>query len=67
MPCGLFESPTYLAFGKVTQVRLFFWVIKILATTVGETAADLLPVGLDRGLVTTFLVMSAAFAVGLVC
>ncbi|MDQ1663639.1 MAG: hypothetical protein QOJ68_3619, partial [Blastococcus sp.] len=25
---------------KVPEVTVFFWVIKILATTVGETAAD---------------------------
>lgn len=51
---------------KVPQVTLFFWIIKILATTVGETA-DLLPVRLDLGLVTTSLVMRAVFAVALVC
>jgi uncharacterized membrane-anchored protein len=27
---------------KVPEVTLFFWVIKVLATTVGETAADYL-------------------------
>lgn len=27
---------------KVPQVTLYFWVIKILCTTVGETAADYL-------------------------
>ena len=27
---------------KVPEVTLYFWVIKILATTVGETAADYL-------------------------
>jgi len=26
---------------KVPEVTLFFWIIKIMATTVGETAADL--------------------------
>ena len=25
---------------KVPEVTIFFWIIKILATTVGETAAD---------------------------
>jgi uncharacterized membrane-anchored protein len=25
---------------KVPQVTIFFWIIKIMATTVGETAAD---------------------------
>src|SRR2546423_9101601 len=27
---------------KVPEVTIFFWVIKILATTIGETAADYL-------------------------
>ena len=27
---------------KVPEVTLFFWIIKILCTTVGETAADFL-------------------------
>ena len=27
---------------KVPEVTLYFWVIKILCTTVGETAADFL-------------------------
>jgi uncharacterized membrane-anchored protein len=50
---------------KVPQVTVFFWVIKILATTVGETAADFLS-GLGLGLVGTTIVMSLAFAVVLV-
>ena len=27
---------------KVPEVTVFFWIIKVMATTVGETAADLL-------------------------
>ena len=27
---------------KVPEVTLYFWIIKILCTTVGETAADFL-------------------------
>ncbi|MGW3248082.1 hypothetical protein ACWDAS_36810, partial [Streptomyces sp. NPDC001070] len=27
---------------KVPEVTVYFWVIKVLCTTVGETAADLL-------------------------
>ena len=29
---------------KVPEVTIYFWVIKVLATTVGETAADFLRV-----------------------
>jgi uncharacterized membrane-anchored protein len=37
---------------KVPEVTLFFWVIKIMSTTVGETGADYLAVhvGLGRGI-----------------
>ena len=35
---------------KVPEVTLFFWVIKVLATTVGETAADYLNDKLGLGL-----------------
>lgn len=38
---------------KVPVVLLFFWVIKIMATTVGETAADFLAGNLGLGLANT--------------
>lgn len=50
---------------KVPQVTLFFWVIKILATTVGETAADFLNTQLKFGLTKTTLVMGAFLAIAL--
>lgn len=43
---------------KVPEVTLVFWVIKILATTVGETAADFLNIRLGFGLTGTSIVMS---------
>jgi uncharacterized membrane-anchored protein len=42
---------------KVPEVTLFFWIIKIMATTVGETAADLLNTNLNLGLAITSIVM----------
>lgn len=51
---------------KVPEVTLYFWVIKILCTTVGETAADYLNVDLGFGLTVTTYVMSALLAVALV-
>lgn len=38
---------------KVPEVTLFFWLIKMMSTTVGETAADYLNVNLDWGLTAT--------------
>lgn len=46
---------------KVPEVTVFFWIIKILATTVGETFADFLAGNLGLGLIGTTLVMSAVF------
>jgi uncharacterized membrane-anchored protein len=38
---------------KVPEVTFFFWLIKIMCTTVGETAADYLNVNLGFGLTNT--------------
>ncbi|KAE8959386.1 hypothetical protein PF011_g30452, partial [Phytophthora fragariae] len=35
---------------KVPQVTIFFWIIKVLATTVGETFADFLNSNIGLGL-----------------
>jgi len=47
---------------KVPEITLYFWIIKILCTTVGETAADFLNVQLKLGLIVTTYVMSALLA-----
>ena len=51
---------------KVPEVTLWFWVIKILCTTVGETFADYLNETLGFGLTNTTVVMSAALVVAMV-
>ena len=51
---------------KVPQVTLFFWVIKIMATTVGETAADFLNTNLNLGLTNTSILMGALLLAALV-
>lgn len=51
---------------KVPEVTIYFWLIKVLATTVGETAADLLSVRLNLGLSTTSAIMTLVFVIGLV-
>ena len=45
---------------KVPEVTLFFWVIKIMCTTVGETAADYLNDNLGFGLTNTTYVAGRA-------
>ena len=44
---------------KVPEITLIFWIIKVLATTVGETAADFLSETLKLGLTGTSYVMGA--------
>lgn len=51
---------------KVPEVTLFFWIIKILCTTIGETAADFLNTNLNLGLTGTTLVMGVLLAAILV-
>ena len=48
---------------KVPEVTLYFWLIKVLCTTVGETFADYLNETLGFGLTKTTLVMGVAFLV----
>jgi uncharacterized membrane-anchored protein len=48
---------------KVPEVTLYFWIIKILATTVGETAADYLNDTLGFGLSNTTYVTGALLVV----
>jgi uncharacterized membrane-anchored protein len=48
---------------KVPEVIAIFWIIKVLATTVGETAADYLNETLGFGLTNTTLVTAALFVV----
>jgi uncharacterized membrane-anchored protein len=51
---------------KVPEVTVYFWVIKILCTTVGESFADYINETLGFGLTNTTLVFSAALVAALV-
>ena len=51
---------------KVPEVTVYFWVIKVLCTTVGETAADFLNVNLNFGLTGTSVVTGILLAIALV-
>ena len=51
---------------KVPEVTLYFWVIKILCTTVGETAADYLNENLGFGLTNTTYLVGALLIAALV-
>jgi uncharacterized membrane-anchored protein len=51
------SSSQWTLWNKVPAVLLSFWMIKIMATTVGETAADYLNTTLDIGLTNTSWIM----------
>ena len=51
---------------KVAQVTLAFWLMKICATTLGETAGDLLSMTLDVGYAVSSLLLIGLFLVTLV-
>jgi uncharacterized membrane-anchored protein len=43
------QNSTSITLRKVAEVTLIFWVMKICATTLGETAGDLLSMTLNVG------------------
>ncbi|MFO0874105.1 MAG: hypothetical protein U0575_09060 [Phycisphaerales bacterium] len=53
--------------GKLAAVTFLFWVMKICATTLGETAGDLLSMTLDIGYIASSAILLSLFVVVLVC
>ncbi|MCP1457695.1 COG4705 family protein [Pseudomonas kilonensis] len=51
---------------KLPQITLAFWVMKICATTLGETAGDLLSMTLDVGYAISSLILISVFVLTLV-
>jgi uncharacterized membrane-anchored protein len=47
---------------KVPEVTVYFWIIKVLCTTVGETASDFLKSTVNLGLTVTTIITAAALA-----
>lgn len=56
-------SSSSLPYNRVPRVTFDFWIVKLMAVTVGETAADFLATNLGFGLPTTSWIMSG-FLVG---
>ena len=50
------------ALTKVPEVTLIFWVIKIAATTLGETAGDALSMSLNLGYLSSTIIYALIFA-----
>ncbi len=47
---------------KVPEITIWFWIIKILCTTVGESFADWVAVDLNVGLINTTVIFSVVLA-----
>jgi uncharacterized membrane-anchored protein len=60
------RTRTRLMLNKVPEVTVYFWVIKILCTTVGESFADYINETLGFGLTNTTVVFSLALVAVLV-
>lgn len=58
------ESTGIRMLSKVPEITVYFWIIKVMATTVGETGADFLSINLDAGpFVTSIVVVALLVAV----
>jgi uncharacterized membrane-anchored protein len=57
--------PSRRLLNKVPEVTVYFWIVKVLCTTVGESAADFLDVNLNFGLTDTSLVTGVLLAIAL--
>ena len=53
-------------YNRVPRVTVDFWLIKLMAVTMGETAADYLNVQLGLGLSLTSVLMTVVLIVALV-
>ncbi len=51
-----------LGLSKVPEVTLTFWVIKVLATTLGETGGDAVSMSMNLGYITASLIFLVIFA-----
>ena len=60
------QSGAQVMLNKVPEITLFFWIIKILCTTVGETGADFLNTKLNFGLDGVTLIIGAMLGVTLI-
>lgn len=60
------QHPAAPSHNRVPDVTVDFWLIKLMAVTMGETAADYLAVNLGLGLTVTSLIMTGVLIAALV-
>ena len=51
---------------KVAQITIYFWIMKICATTLGETGGDMVSMTMNVGYATSSLILLSVFLVALV-
>src|SRR6476620_10961946 len=59
------QNKMKILLNKVPQVTIFFWIIIVLCTTVGETFADFINFNIGLGLTFTTIIMGIAFFIAL--
>jgi len=59
-------SPREHALSKVPEVTLIFWVIKIAATTLGETAGDAVSMSMNLGYLVSTAIFGTIFVVAVI-
>jgi uncharacterized membrane-anchored protein len=64
-PATVRQQP-YAVVNKVAEVTLYFWIMKVIATTLGETAGDFVSMTLGLGYVTGLAITSGILLVILV-
>jgi uncharacterized membrane-anchored protein len=57
------NTPKQEVFSKVPEVTLVFWIIKILATTLGETGGDAVSMSMNLGYLVGTAIFAAAFVI----
>ena len=60
-------TPEMETLSKVAEVTLFFWIMKVLATTLGETAGDFISMTLGLGYYAGLAITFSILAVVLFC
>jgi len=62
----LINHTTERTLSKVPEVTLIFWIIKIAATTLGETAGDAVSMSMDLGYLVGTAIFAAIFLVAVI-
>lgn len=63
---GFMNDSTAAQLSKVPEITLMFWVVKIAATTLGETAGDAVSMSMNLGYLAGTAIFAAVFLVAVV-